>query len=63
MTEIEAIKQRLALLEASIDTEWEEWVANEVGKYWHEDVPDLLRYIETLEKACVTHLPNLGLFY
>lgn len=48
MDELEEIKQRLALFEASIDTDQEVWVCNEVGKYWHEDVPFLLRRIELL---------------
>lgn len=47
-SQIAEIKQRLGLLTASIDTEFEEWVSLEVGKYWHEDVPYLLKCIELL---------------
>lgn len=57
MNWLDAIKQRKELLYASIDTEFEVWVSFEVGKYWHEDVPDLLRYIDDLEKHLAATMP------
>lgn len=52
-SQINEIKQRLRLFNASIDTDFEEWVCKEVGKYWHEDVPYLLEYIEKLDERKV----------